>query len=257
MKTIAELNEKWYWRFIKVIFFLIIFISIIWIFSWSYSMYHTYDPKDVKIVEERFEKFYNKYKKGYELNLELKNIYPNFSLENLIKITKKLEYKEKVPFILILILLSEYQDWNFENINFCDDFQIELDCIKEWDNKGIDYYNKIKNNWLKVSFDYVYEFKEIWYIKDINKIIEYYNSYKNWNKTNKELLKYYLDISWKWWYEKYFPYEYFSEYDYRWLNEWIKIIFSFIWFIFLFFLFLFLIRWITYYIILWNFNPKN
>lgn len=260
MKTIEELNQKWYWRLVKVFFFFIVFVSIIWIFAWSYSIYHTYNPKDAKIVEQRFEKFKEKFNNVIEINKELKVIYPDFSINNLLKISEKLKLDKKIPWVMLLIILSEYPDantyWKIESTCW---WWYYNDCWTLYYPEK-EYYDDLRFDELNTIFiprKKVDEFKRVWYLTSIENIISFYNSYKNWGKTYQELLEYYWDIDWIWWYEEYFPYEYFSEYDYRWLNEWIKIIFSFLWFIILFLLFLFFIRWITYYIILWKFNPPE
>lgn len=255
MKTIKELNQKWYWRFIKVIFFFIVFLSIIWIFTWIYSEFHTYNPKDIKTVEERFENFKKEFNHVKVIDEKLDEIYPNFSIDNLLKITSDLKLKNKIPHYLPLIILSKYPKANLDRIwmvcwswDYCD---IEYDS-------EMDFYDKILNNtWISVPKYKIDEFEENWSFNDILNYISFYDSYKNWNKTINNLMDYYKEIDWYWWTEKFFPSEYFSEYDYRWISEWIKIILYFILSLFWFIIFLFLIRWITYYIIIWKFNPKE
>ena len=44
MKTLKELNSKWYWRTLKVIYFLIWLIIIIWSFFWYYDYFHPTSP---------------------------------------------------------------------------------------------------------------------------------------------------------------------------------------------------------------------
>lgn len=88
MKTIRELNEKWYWRFLKVIYSFFVILAIIWTFVlpiWSIFS-NSGDP--ISFLSNSFE---IKYERNWEI----------YTKENL-----ELNYYKAIPFCILMIIVS-------------------------------------------------------------------------------------------------------------------------------------------------------
>lgn len=125
MKTIKELNEKWYWRFIKVIYIFFVILAIIWSFAipiWaiffekpidflSYEKEITKAPEwyytKKEFIDKSRNKFVEKFEKLSDEEVFKKMIeeYPIY--ESQIKDKEiLLNYYKAIPFCTLMIILT-------------------------------------------------------------------------------------------------------------------------------------------------------
>ena len=223
MKTIQELNSKWYWRLVKVfycILLLVILLGTLWL---SFDYLQTYNPekiKDIKITYNDIVKRVN----FLNSNFSDKTITKDIILE------KKLENKD---IVLLLALWNHNNKWDlwFYESNLPVDAKKcgeEIQKYRNWEITIIDW-----------SLCWISIFK-----KSLNEILSIPSDWENSNfyiETLYETLK-----SWKHIYQ-----------DYFWLKQFIFFVAYWIGILVIFWILTFIFRWIIYYIILWKFNPEK
>lgn len=281
MKTLAELNSKWYWRLVKVIWvFLIIVASsfvIIWAWIYFYESSQQYHPSNIskaslKITE--YEENHSDIKKINDQYLRIKEISSNL-IENIevkdedglvfrsydqVTRQKLKKHLKEINTIFgtwdsissIYLLRSLW--YNIEWVNFSD---TEKNRYISPNDATFDKYL----NWLEITINDTYGMFDEAHLPDL---IEELNKLIKESKSDLSNIK-------KWISYRFYFYNNKDKSDE--LNEllwsrdhisilwWIKIISYEIWTIAMTILVIYgityILRWILYYIILWKFNPKN
>jgi len=254
-------EQKWYWKILSIICIICIIVWTIWAFLWIMSEIWTYSPKTIQTVKSRFDSFEEEYWYIKKVDDKLKDVYPNFSIENLTKISYDLKLSKNLPWFMLLMILSEYDNaeklswWRITSV--CWGWYYNDCWVQYLENK--EYYDDLRfdeASIIEIPRKVVDDFKKSWIVEDTRKIVGFNEEYKNWLKTDTELVKFYESINSDFeWYKKFFPREYFYEYEHRWIVEWLKIVWFWLLAIIPYTLFLIWVTKITY-IILWKFN-KN
>lgn len=120
MKTIQELNEKWYWRLVKFFYFLISWVIILFSFFIIYDLYNFYPKNTLNEIKKQITWWEDNYKKLNKWKIEslymftynnyLKNFeYSYFTPIKNINRTTDLEdaYSEMYSFALMELWISE------------------------------------------------------------------------------------------------------------------------------------------------------
>lgn len=68
MKTIQELNSKWYWRLLKVIYLLLAVTILIYSVAFLFNFIHVYNPKEINTISSNVETNSNIQKELIECN---------------------------------------------------------------------------------------------------------------------------------------------------------------------------------------------
>ena len=250
MKTIQELNSKWYWRLLKVFYGLFIFTVI------SISGYILYDANvwynSVKLREAQevinekskvsgiIERI-NLYSDWGELKLsDIKTIWPNID-----------EYKYNI--VGWYYVFAENTWKKIDRVFVCW-IGISTWCSSDPMSSYIESsINDI--SWTSVvvisqeTYNIAKEFiRTKTRIEDnakntINKLINRETYIKNFDEFKESTWINISEIIW--------------ERDYRWFYEFIRILVWLIWISLWIFLFTLAFRWIIFYIILWKFNPEK
>jgi len=256
MKNLSELNSKWYWRFIKVIwviFYIIIFwFSSVWLYFWvrSKKSFHW---------SEKLENAKNIIIENSKITQQLEKIekelpQKDLTLIDLKKIIKN-EYLNNVNSIAINFVMLQSLWKTLEQIWVCKEYYTyPLSCLETNPETILSAINEDKWRWLYLSYKTYqdaksafddYQNAEIKSINWINELISWKSTWI-WSDTFNDFERIYnvsIDV---WW-----------EYDYRSILDYIKIIFSVIGVFLSIILFNFILLRIIYYIILWKFFPKE
>lgn len=238
MKTIQELNSKWWWRLVKVIYIFVIIVIFTGTNIEAFYETKIYNPKI-------FEKIWSDIQKPVEfvnkIKVAVESLNWNYSGPSL----KSISSSWIVKTWPILYILAKYPDVKIEWVDIVCKMVSKTDC----------YFNEINDSYYKIYMDYnirvevpeyqINSFRE--WIDSINKINYLYNNVWN-DQFNYDLINNYNQFFW----------EEISVYkDYHWFSEYIKIIcFSFLIFIWIITISL-ILRGTLFYIILWKFNPEK
>lgn len=252
MKNLSELNSKWYWRLIKVIW-VIIYIIIFWVSSvWLFFYFSWYNP-------EKLENAKNIIIKNSKITQQLEKIekelpQKNLTLIDLKKIIKN-EYLNNVNSIAINFVMLQNLWKTLDQIWVCKEYyNYPLSCAETNPETILSAINEDKWRWLYLSYKTYqdaksafndYQNAETKSINWINELISWKSTWL-WNNTFNDFEKIYNVSINIWW-----------EYDYRSILDYIKIIFSVIWVFLLILLFNFIFLRIIYYVVLWQFFPKE
>ena len=254
MKTIEELNSKWYWRLIRVFYFLLLSIVVFTSCVWIFYHFHTYNPKifhnTIATIEEREENIKWKLtslritfpKNEYRLN-EFKDILKTKSGTGFIEFWDK-----EILYLALNLLMWMWK--TIEGIERCDFINCETDIdlissmlfslenswriyleesnIKEYN----DYSEKLLSNYATMR-------------KNLDRCLAHLDRYCSIEGEYdfKQLTGLGINIG-------------YSE-DYLWIIWWVKFILWVIWIIIVSLLLTLIMRWVSYYIILGKFNPEK
>ena len=187
MKTLKELNSKWYWRLIKIIFFTFVWLITLWIWyiTFSYSFegrQKTYSPENIKKLDKSVsdikeyadnlsKKFPNKEIKYTEINTD-KN-----------KDSKYEKYRKEALIREIRYLLA--MDKNIEGLTPYfphDDYSEEL-CSKGTIDGGNVHINGLENylNRGPMSDDGGTYWVDWCWIKELKEGLNTIKNYKLWS----------------------------------------------------------------------------
>lgn len=122
MKTLKELNSKWYWRFIKVIWFILIWFVFIAIFVFLYDYLQGYNPKNIEAADSEI-------KSTWVLNIteRAKETFTEetIKLSDLPKIiTKKDLIINQEKQVAQLLVVAESVGKKIDRIRICEEFSI-------------------------------------------------------------------------------------------------------------------------------------
>lgn len=225
MKTLKELNSKWYWRLIKVTYILFA-LFIFWVSCVLISeSVRVFNPKTIAEVKTKYEGWTTKIQ-------QIETDYPGEMITRS-EISKKAKNPKSV--IRALFALEKNIEWIF---------LIENNPIKindaECDNDLDDYLNSLTTNiainshlcnieWLKVFFSR---------IKQIN---------PNWEKNESDI----SDV-----YNLFYSQTYLYK-DYLWPKQIFEIVIYSFWILIGILLFTIIIRAILFYILFWNVFMKE
>lgn len=253
MKTLLELNSKWYWRFIKVIWFLFYILIFIWssiVISYYFSHYNPdklENAKNIIITNAKITEQLEKIQKELP--------WKDLKLADLKKIIKS-EYLNNINSIAINYVMIKNLWKNLNQIQVC---WIDRSLWCSWDPVWtyiIDSINDEKNNFIiTIANDTYFEAK--------NTFDEYYNIENKAISWINDLINKESNRSWSSFYD--FDNKYWTninniigeEYEYRSLLDYIKIISSILWVLLWIFVFNFILLRVIYYIVLWQFFPKK
>jgi hypothetical protein len=242
MKSISELNSKWYWRLIKVIYIILFLIILIF---WLILIIETYwkdkiDTNNTKVIcyypDDRQFLFPEKHK-----SFTLKEVWINELNSSYYFKNNGFDYKNFItnyPYISLQITLFCINYNNIDN----DDYNIEN--IEEYNTSWIDmllyqksYELRFWKNKIILNNEITKEEDE--FIKQMQEYINYVNnSYSNYDRVSK------LDFSIK-------MFDLKIKYLY-----WMFILYL-LWYLISLYLVFEFIRRIFYYIILWKIFPKK
>lgn len=253
MKTLSELNSKWYWRLLKVIWFLFYILIFIWSsIGISYYFSH-YNPdklenaKNIIIENAKITEKLEKIEKEFPWN--------DLKLADLKKIIKS-EYLNNINSIAVSYVMIKNLWKNLNQIQVC---WIDISLWCSWNPVWtyiIDSINDEKYNFIiTISNDTYFEAK--------NTFDEYYNIENKAISWINDLLNKESNRAWSSFYD--FDNKYWTninniigeEYEYRSLLDYIKIISSILWILLWIFVFNFILLRVIYYIVLWKFFPKE
>lgn len=249
MKTLKELNSKWYWRLVKVIWVLFLFIILIGSAVWFWDFYKTYNPDDIKKVSEEIVEYYWSYVK---LTDSIWDINWDISKEKLKKITFERNWRYEITNWTILYILSHNRKAKIEWVLYLTNkdnwyyYRCPTDvCTHYTEDLPRDLSDYI-SSWstLYVTSDDVDNFSS--YENSLISLNSELEEFKNGNSSFEDV--YLLRNSF------FNKNEYFYE-THRWFTEWAKIIASTIWIFIGLAVFTIIFRWIFYYIAFWKFNP--
>ncbi len=239
MKTIQELNSKWYWRLVKVAY---IFLAILTLIGGSIGVFlelGTYNPKDKKEMITNFNDYYWRLD---EIILKIDNLNGDFSTKNLLSIWTW----ETVKPTWLLIIFWKYPNANIEWVYKACEYILKENCYIEYDiNK--DPYSEYQKKKIEVWIPMwrINDFN--WYINRLMELKKYLNEYQ------EDWYAYPFIRA----YNQFFETNYDTDRNYRGPFEYFKIFGWFIWILLWIILFTYVVRWTTYYIILWKFNPEK
>ncbi len=239
MKTIQELNSKWYWRLIKVAYIWVFIISVLASIWGIYFSILKYNPDNIEAVEKKIssESSFRDNMLSYDKKIE-EDFWSFISID---------EFKSHSWFFMwsdtatklknVKILLALWYNIDFVSIGLTDS-----------DNDGYDKW-LLNDNWsLFINRNDVDSWKT--YISSSERFIS--NSWDELNDAKNNGYSYFSD------------YPISNDYDET-LGD--KEYLGFIWLIKLIvlsilgilanLLWFYIIRWIVYYIILWKFNPEK
>lgn len=183
MKTIKELNEKWYWRIIKTIYIIlsIILLIIILLYSAKQSKLHS---------DWAWGKIENRVKVAkWDVDLQnqiiewIENKNWKVSLSDLLNFIEKKFEKKVLPWILILLIQNHYKEVEWIKIT-C---QNNESCLNMF-SYDEDYYKNFIEKWFVEVPQQSIEWYD-WYIKREAEIISLYNNYKVWYISKYNFLK--------------------------------------------------------------------
>lgn len=222
MKTVRELNSRWYWRLIKVFYFLIllgILLGSLWL---SYDNLQIYNPEKIRDIEVKYNDIIQK----------INFLNSNFAGKPIKRdeiIEKKLANKDIVLLLALWTHNGKWDLWFYESTSTGDSKKCteEIEKYKSWEITTIDW-----------SYCWVSMYKSI-----LSKISSIPADWKNSNFYTEEL--YETLNSWR------------IYRDYFGLRQYLTIFAYWIWILFVLWAITLLIRWISYYIILWRFNPEK
>ncbi len=250
MKTIQELNSKWYWRLIKVVYGLFIFLLISISGFILYNSNIWYNQAKLREAESVINE-----KSKVSGALEKMDLYSDW---------------DKLKLSDIKVIWPNVDEYNYNIIGwyyvFAEDSWKKIDrvfvCwreVKIWCSSDpmVSYIENSINDidWssvIVISQDTYNNSKEFitfkMQIEDnaknaIKKLINRETYIKNFNEFKEST---WTDIS-----------EIIWERNYRWLYEIIRISIWIIWILIWILIFTLMFRWLIYYIILWKFNPEK
>lgn len=243
MKKISELNSKWYWRLIKVVYISLFSIILVWwvLIIIEEEWRHKLDINNTKVIcyspDDRLFLFPEKHKIFSLKDVWINELESSYSLRN-----NGFDYKNFItdsPYKSLQITIfcinennknekdSEYKDIHAYNESWIDMFFYQkANELRYWVNKIVSSDNMTK------------EEEEI-YISKMREYIDYvdnsYSNYSNASKLDFSIKMFDLNVK--------YLYSHFILYI-IWLIIWVYFSFE-------------LIRRLTYYIILWSFFPKE
>ncbi len=252
MNNLSQLNSKWYWRLLKVIWV----ISYILVFSFSsfwiiYYLSH-YNPikleKAEKIIKEKSTII-----SSIE-NIEQKLPWKDLKISDFKKIIKE-EYLNNVNAIAINYVIIEFLWKTMSSVWVCKEYyNYPLYCDETNSGTILKAINdKSNNSFIMLSHKTYQESNDIFndYYKVESDAIETINSLINWESTRANFYDFnnkfgvnINDIIWQ-------------EYEYRSLFDYVKIISSILGVLLWIFTFNFILLRIIYYIVLGQFFPKK
>ncbi len=246
-----ELNSKWYWRFIKVIWIILILLVLSVSSAWFYEYTKTYEPADIKKVSDEISEYYWKYKK---LGDSILSLSWSYQAKELRKITYIRNWEYEISIWTILYILAHSLHPNIEGVLYLTNK--DNDYYHRCPTDSCMYYNDSMSDDLS---DYMQSGSTLYVTSDdISKFTSYEKDLITLNNTLTEFQKgnsSFEDVYPLW--KSFFGKDEHFYQTYRWFSEWINIIFwtigIFIWLI----IFSLVLRWISYYIILWKFNPEK
>lgn len=238
MKTLKELNSKWYWRLSKVVYFFILIIVLVASMGGYYYEFTAHDPKDISKISKDIESIYKTFDDIEKEVLELNWNYSSGSIWS----TSSWWF---INGWLISEILSKGINSKIEWITVICKNLTKDECDTSW--MTTNTYRNYIQTWEPLKFpEYdIYEYKnakeEVFWLKAIL------------DESKESSYKYNLISS----YNKSFNGNIDTDRDYRWFTEYLKMILSFlatfIWAI----LFTFIVKSLVYYIILWLAFPKE
>lgn len=253
MKTLLELNSKWYWRFIKVIWFLFYILIFIWSSIGIFYYFSHYNP-------DKLEKAKSIIIENSIITKQLENIKnkiptEKYKLKELKKIIQE-DYLNNINSIAINFVMLEYLWKKSNQLQICGR-EIKLWCY--WDPVGTYIIDSINDE----DYDFVITISNNTYNEAKNTFNEYYNIENKAISWINDLIN--NQSNWEWSAFDNFDNKYLTNInniigkndEYRSLLDYFKIILSILWIVLWIFIFNFILLRVIYYIVLWQFFPKK
>lgn len=293
MKTLAELNSKWYWRLVKVIWIsvniLTISIVVIWFWIHFHKSNQAYHPNNLEKVSSKIEEYENKINELTRLNkiyLSIEDLWPKLIENTWAKddtdaisrsynqVTRKkiIEHEKEIRDIFwswdsidsIFLLRSLWYDIEWVNFSTSEINSRKVYPENATFSKYLDWLDIII--WINAYLDGTYYWMLINVENTSDLIIKWSYSLKEIKASFKKILQ---------WDSHVFIFSNYSEDEnltrdltnllwpknYISLSWWIMIILYELWVIIIASLIIFLLnyflRWIIYYMFFWIFNPEE
>lgn len=247
MKTLKELNSKWYWRLIKIILFFFVWLIAIWIwyttFSYAFeSRVKSYSPEYISKLNQNVSEI-KKYTNGLSRKFPNKDITYSEINPNKNEYSKYEKYRKEALIREIRYLLA--MDKKIEGLSpSLQNDDLDMEICENGNGNGNGLLNFLNNG--PMNGDWGTYWVDWCGINELKEFIKKVNIYKSWT-FDEELHKYFSD--------DYIYKDYLSlPQKLLWIVLWI--IYFILWLTPLF-IFIFLIRMLTYYVVFGKaFPPK-